>query len=132
MNLQSITAAFVAAVNPQVNCLLKVSTGNTPGADYSQTPSYAPEVTVRAQIQSLTYRDLMQLEGLNLNGTKKAIYLYGNIEGVVRQTNKGGDIITMPDGTVWLVAQVLESWGQNTSNTTERWCKVACVLQNSV
>ena len=130
MNLQSITASAVGAVNPRVSCLLKVSTGNTPGADYSQAPSYAPEVPVWAQIQSLTYRDLMQVESLNLNGTKKVIYLYGNIEGVVRQTNKGGDLITMPDGTVWLVAQVLESWGQNTSNTTERWCKVACTMQN--
>lgn len=132
MNLQGITAAYVAAVNQMVKCKLKVSTGNTLNADYSETPSYANEVEVLGQIQSLQYRDLMQIEGLNLNGTKKAIYLQGNIEGVVRPTNKGGDLITMPDGTVWLVALVLEAWGQNTNSTAERWCKVACVLQNSV
>ena len=130
MNLQGITASAVSAVNPMVTAQLRVSTGNVTNPDFTISPSYAPAVPVQAQVQSLTYRDLQQTEGLNLQGTKKAIYLQGDVEGIVRPTNRGGDLITMPDGTVWLVVLVLESWGQNTSNTSEQWCKVAVVLQN--
>ena len=130
MNLQSITAGAVSAVNPMVPCQLQVSAGNTPNTDYSETPSYAPTVIVQGQIQSLGYRDLMAIEGLNLNGTKKAIYIKGNVEGVVRPNSKGGDLLTFPDGSVWLTVQVLEAWGMNRNDTGEQWCKVACVLQN--
>ena len=129
MNLQGITAGAIAAVNPMVWCSLRVSTGNITNADFSVSPSYAPAVQVLGQVQSLTYRDLQQVEGLNLQGTKRAIYLQGEVEGVVRPMNRGGDLVTFPDGTVWLVVQVLEAWGQNANTPVEQWCKVACTLQ---
>ena len=130
MNLQGITAAAISAVNPMVTAQLRVSTGNVTNADFTVSPSYAAAVPVQAQVQSLTYRDLQQIDSLNLQGTKRAIYLQGDVEGIVRPTNRGGDLITMPDGTVWLVAQVLEQWGQNANTPAEQWCKVACTLQN--
>jgi hypothetical protein len=83
----------------------------------------ATSLTLNAQVQALTFRDIAQLEGLNLQGTRRAIYLDGAIEGLVRPQNKGGDLITLPDGTVWLVAMVLEHWLD--------WCKVAATLQNN-
>lgn len=76
------------------------------------------------QVQPITWRDLQQLEGLNLQGTRAKIYVYGQVEGLVRVTNRGGDLITFPDGSVWLVAQVLEGWH------TAGWCSVAATLQN--
>lgn len=78
--------------------------------------------SLRAQVQSLTFRDLTQIEGLNLQGTRRAIYLSGRIDGIVRSRHKGGDLISLPDGTEWLVAQVLEQWPD--------WCKVAVTLQD--
>lgn len=130
MNLQGITASAVSAVNPMVTAQLRVSTGNVTNPDFTISPSYAPAVPVQAQVQSLTYRDLQQTEGLNLQGTKRAIYLQGDVEGIVRPTNRGGDLINMPDGTVWLVVLVLEQWGQNANTPAEQWCKVAVTLQN--
>ena len=79
-------------------------------------------LVVPAQIQALTFRDLQQIDGLNLQGDRRGIYFYGEIDGLVRPDNKGGDLITFPDGTIWLVAIVLEQWPD--------WCKVAATLQN--
>jgi hypothetical protein len=37
---------------------------------------------------------------------------------------KGGDLITLPDGTLWLTVQVLEDF-----SVTSGWVKVAATLQ---
>jgi len=129
MNLQSITASAVSAVNPMVPCSLQVSTGSTTNADFSKSPSYAAAVPVMGQVQALSFGDLAQVDGLNIQGIKKAIYLQGDIEGLLRPSGKGGDLITMPDGTVWLVVMVLEAWGNNTGKTGGNWCKVAVTVQ---
>ena len=87
MNLQQITAGAVSAINPMVPCSLQVSTGSTTNADFSATPTYVTAVNVMGQVQSLTFSDLRQMEGLNIQGTKRAIYLQGDVEGVVRPSN---------------------------------------------
>jgi len=129
MNLQSITASAVSSVNPMVPCSLQVSTGSVTNADFSKSPSYAAAVPVMGQVQALSFGDLAQVDGLNIQGIKKAIYLQGDIEGLLRTSGKGGDMITMPDGTVWLVVMVLEAWGNNTGKTGGNWCKVAVTVQ---
>jgi hypothetical protein len=77
------------------------------------------------QVQPLGWRDLQQLDGLNLQGTRRKIYIHGEIDGIVRSENKGGDLIVVASGVnvgTWLVAQVLEAWPD--------WCCVAVTLQN--
>lgn len=130
MNLHSIVAPLVSAVNPMVPCSVQVSLGSAVDTSYNRVPAYAAAVTIEGQVQSLTFRDLQQMEGLNLQGTRRAIYLLGDVEGLVRVDNKGGDLITLPDNTVWLVAMVLESWLQNNPATDPGWVKVAVTLQN--
>jgi len=76
------------------------------------------------QVQPITWRDLQLLDGINLQGTRAKIFVYGQVEGLVRVDKRGGDLITFPDGKVWLVAQVLEGWH------TAGWCSVAATLQN--
>ncbi len=77
-----------------------------------------------AQLQPLSSRDLQQLEGQNLGGQKQAIYLNGDINGVVRIALKGGDLVELADGTTWLVNQQLEGF-----NMTSGWTKAALTLQ---
>ena len=81
---------------------------------------------VSAQVQAMTWRDLQQVEGMNLQGTRRKIYLYGRADGAVRPLAKGGDLVTIstggPNDGVYLVAQVLEQYPD--------WCSVACTLQN--
>lgn len=131
MNLHGIAAGYVSAVNPMVLCSVQISTGSTKTADYRRTPSYAAAISAMGQVQALTFRDIQQIEGLNLQGTRRAIYLLGDVEGLVRMNGKGGDLITTPDGSVWLTAMVLESWLHEAANANEPgWVKVAVTLQN--
>lgn len=124
MNLHGIVRGAIQAVNPDIPVIVKVSRGYATADDGKRTPKYATPCEVMGQVQNLTFRDLQQLDGLNLQGERRAIYLNGNIDGLVRSENKGGDLITVTCGPakgVWLVAQVLESWPD--------WCKVAATLQ---
>lgn len=126
MNLHGIAVGAISAVNPQINASIRVSTGYSTQPDGTQVPSYADPIVVPAQVQSLTFGDLRQVDALNLNGTKRAIYLFGQYDGVVRPRIKGGDLVDiaapLPNSGAWLVAMVLEQWAS--------WCKVAVVLQN--
>ncbi len=79
-----------------------------------------------AQVQPMTWRDLQQTDGLNMNGTRRKIYLFGTVDSVSRVARKGGDLISIdvggPNDGVWLVAQVLEQFPD--------WVSAACTLQN--
>lgn len=79
-------------------------------------------LTIQGDVQALSYSDIRQVEGLNLQGTRRAIYFDGPVYGLVRPTNQGGDLITLPDGTVWLVAMVTEKW--------PNWSKAVVTQQN--
>ncbi len=127
MNLHALAAPFISLVNPMLPVTLRISSGSVTNPDGSRTPVYLPPRNVLGQVQALAFRELYQLDGLNLNGTKRAIYLLGDVEGVVRPFGKGGDLITFPDGTVWLTVLDLENWGR--TGTSDAWVKVAVVLQ---
>lgn len=122
MNLHGIVSGAVSAVNPLVDCTLQTSAGYTQAADFAQVPAYATFYPVKCQIQALSARDLRQIDSINLQGTMRAIYLNGTIEGVNRAEIKGGDLFTFPDGSIWLVTQPLENWPD--------WSKVAVTQQN--
>lgn len=124
MNLHGIVRGAINAVNPDYSTFVFVSVGQTTGPDGTRVPAYYVQNGVRAQVQALTFSDLRQLDGLNLNGERRAIYLFGKFDGVVRNLLKGGDMIVILNGVSvggWLVAQVLEQWPD--------WCKVAATLQ---
>lgn len=124
MNLHSIVGPIVAAVNPWVIASYQRSTGSTTSADGTRVPTYANPVNVQVQMQASTYKDLAQMQGLNQNGEKRSMYISARWEGVSRPESRGGDLITLPCGTVWLVVQVLENWHQ-----TDGWAKVGVTKQ---
>lgn len=123
MNLHGLVAGAIGTVNPFVPATMQISTGYTTAPDGSRTPTFST-VTGKAQVQALSFKDLTQVSGLNLNGTRRAIYFYGAFAGVVRPNQKGGDIVTLTGSNntgKWLVAQVLEQWPD--------WCKVVVTQQ---
>lgn len=126
MNLHSLVGPAIAAVNPMLVAQFQQSAGSTTQADGTRVPAYAAAVPVQAQCQALSFKDLQQISGLNLNGEKLAMYVNGLWEGVARPAAKGGDLLTLPDGSIWLVAQQLENWSR-----TAGWTKVAAVRQVS-
>lgn len=127
MDLRGIANGVTSTVNPNETVTVLRSTGFTTGAGAKQIPSYAAPVTGPGQIQALDADDIKQLDGLNIQGTIRAIYLRGTLAGVVRPNQTGGDLVTIAApapvalrGT-WLVVKVLESWPD--------WTKAAIVLQ---
>lgn len=92
------------------------------GPDGKSTPKYITTTGVSGNVQSLQYKDLELISGLNIEGVRRKIYLQGEVDGIVRFQMKGGDLITTPDGVVWLVALVSEQWGP--------WCSVIVTLQD--
>lgn len=125
MNLQQIAIGVISAVNPQTNCLLKMSTGNFDTESGNRVPIFADFPNIPCQIQPLSTGDIKHMDSLNIQGSYKAVYLNGNWDGIVRTFNRGGSMLVLPDGTVWLVTTVLEPW-----NLTAGWTKFAMTLQN--
>jgi hypothetical protein len=120
MDLRGIANGVTASVNPNITVTVKRSTGYAIGAGRKQVPSYAAPVSGPGQLQAMSADDIKQLDGLNIQGTIKAIYLRGVLAGVVRPDSTGGDIVE-EGGRTWLVVKVLESW--------PNWTKAAIVLQ---
>lgn len=127
MNLHGIVRGAITTVNPDIVAPYLRSTGNTTDAAGEQAPTYAAPVDVRIQVQALTGKDLQQINYLNIQGVLRAVYMYGNTQGIVRVDAKGGDMLRFPqvpgDPNVqdWLVVAVLETWPD--------WSKVAVWLQ---
>ena len=126
MNLHQIASGYVSAVNPMVTVSVQRSNGYTTSADGTRVPVYVTPVNMSAQIQALQYNDILQLDGLNLTGERRAIYINGNWEAIVRPDGRGGDIITFPDGSIWLVVFLFENW-----QSQDGWVKLAVTRQIS-
>lgn len=123
MNLHGIVSRAVGVVNPLVPVTLQSGRGYTTGRDGTRTSTYAATQTVLAQVQQLTSRDLDLLDGLNVSGNLRALYVPGAWRGEDRPSQDGGDVVTLADGSVWLTVQVLELWPD--------WSKIAIVQQES-
>ena len=126
MNLNSIAASAINAVNPNIDIRVKASTGYTVDTNFNQTPKYTERYTC-GQIQSLTSADLKKLNGLNIQGVEQKVYLDGNFEGCFRQLGLGGDLLEFAYGSsgiqTYLVTAVIERWPE--------WCCVGVTMQVS-
>jgi hypothetical protein len=125
VNLHQRVSGIISRVNPMLNVTVRHATGVTQNADFTRVPTYST-TSMLGQVQALSSADLAQLDGLNLQGEKLAIYVNGNLEGVSRPDNAGGDLVTLPDGSNWLVMTMLENWAR-----MDGWTKAAIVRQAS-
>lgn len=118
MDLRTIANAASNCINPNMIVSVQTSNGFTIGAAGRQQPQYNPAILGPAQIQALDNADLKKIEGMNLSGSIRALYMKGNLAGVIRADSKGGDLVTIAPARgvptlfvgVWLIAKVLESW----------------------
>lgn len=130
MDLRSIANQVSNVVNPNMIVIVQTSAGSTLGPAGRQQPQYNSPLTGPAQIQALDNADLKKIEGMNISGSIRALYLRGNLAGVIRVDSKGGDLITINASPgvpllyvgVWLSVKVLESW--------PLWTKVVIVKQS--
>lgn len=127
MNLHGVVNPAIRAINPNRYATLQLSTGSITAADGHRAPSYADPVKVTAQVQQLTTRDLMHLDALNIQGSSRKIYLSGQLQAIMRVSQKGGDLVTLANGDLFLTTAVLEQWNDG---ETPSWVCVAVTLQN--
>ncbi|MDN7913683.1 hypothetical protein [Burkholderia cepacia] len=132
MNLHGLVSGVIGTVNPFVPATLQQSAGTYDTApDGSRTPHYntSPQTV---QVQALSAREIAHLDGLNITGVLRKVYLNGDWRGVYRPGNQGGDrfkfaaaapVPVSLQGTTWLVVQVFETWPD--------WCSLAILLQMS-
>jgi len=125
MNLHGIVRGAIQTVNPDIPATLRRSLGYQNDAAGEQTPEFK---TLRGsiQVQPLDGGMLQHANNLNLQGTLRAVYLYGSWFGVIRKGERGGDVLCFDDvvskcPTEWLVVDVVESWPD--------WTKVIVCLQ---
>jgi len=125
MNLRQLANRVTTNVNPNQSITWQQSSGYTTDATGKRWPAYTTQ-TIQAQIQATSGDDLKHMEGLNVQGVMRTVFMYGNPQGAVRVDTKGGDILQFPEipgGALrsWLISQVLETW--------PTWAKVVAVLQ---
>jgi hypothetical protein len=130
VNLHGTVRGAITSVRPDTLMIWRQSTGFTQDATYAQVPGYAADQNVRGNVQALTAKDLKHAALQNIEGVVRAVYLFGNVQGVVRPDAKGGDKLVFPQmlggaAQTWLVVAVLETWGVEQGG----WCKVAVSLQ---
>lgn len=122
MNLHGIVSGAIGTVNPHITALVRYSNGYTIGPSGKQIPAYIDVPGQMVQMQALSGKDLAFLVNLNIQGVQRALYMYGDTQGIVRPKAKGGDLIVV-DTDVWKVITVLETWPD--------WSKVGVTLQVS-
>ena len=121
MDVRSLANNAIQSINSDIIVTIRSSTGF--GIDPNslrQIPVYLEHSGI-AQIQALDGKDLKQLDGLNINGTIRALYIKGELNNVIKARQIGGDLVLIA-GQTWLVVKVLEGWPS--------WTKVAIVLQD--
>lgn len=109
MNLRDIANAATSAINPNAPVVVYSSTGYTVGDDGTQVPTYAAAVTLQGQVQALRADELDQLNGLNLVGVVRKLYMSKKLDSVNRPEAKGGDLVII-GGKTWKVVLVFEVW----------------------
>lgn len=131
LNLHAIVRPAITAVNDDTAANWLVSTGAAANTDGSRTPKYAPQQPVTAQVQPPSGKLLQHAEFLNIQGTIRSVYMYGNPQSISRVDAKGGDLLKFPQYPgakvdTWLVFVVEES-GWNVDDGG--WSRVGVVLQ---
>jgi len=123
MNLHGIASGAIGSVNPSQKVALKASTGYTTAAGGKQSPTYASVVNIDAQVQELTSDQLRHVNGLGIDGILRKLWVNGTLHAVDRAQSLGGDMVTLADGTIWLVVHILEQFPD--------WCSAAIQKQVS-
>lgn len=109
LNLHDVAVEVIQELNSNVSAQWYRSTGNAVNADGSLTPTYAVPATVSVQMQAASQRDLRQVNALNLQGRFVSLWLDGQVAGVIRLTQQGGDRFVINEQT-WLTLAVPENW----------------------
>lgn len=133
MNLHALVRSTIQVITPDTSCQWMQSTGYTTSPSGKQAPTYAL-FTVRMQVQGLASREIRHMDSLNIQGVLRKVYAYGNVEGVVRPSLQGGDLIIFAQQyggipQVWKVVHPMETWADAQANG---WSSAIVALQEDI
>ena len=120
INVRSLVNPATNNINQNADVVILRSLGFEIGAGRQQVPKYDYPLAGKAQVQALDHADLEKMQGLNLQGIYRSLYLTGALHGVIRKEGEGGDLVKY-NGQTWLVSKILETW--------PTWTKAAICLQ---
>lgn len=121
INLHDLAFGVTSAVHGGTPILILLSTGFSI-VNGVQTPSFEV-VNAIGDEQPITTGDIRHMDALNIQGVRRAFYITGHVDAIVRVRSRGGDQIVKPDNSMWLVHEVAEQW--------HTWVKVLTTLQNT-
>lgn len=124
MNLRQIANNAITSINPNITSTLRKYAGEGIGAGRKPVPKYYPDQQVTIQLQPVPRGEMQHVDGLNVAGLAKIIYVNGNYFSVNRALEKGGDLFEFEYAgakQTWLVVEPVELWPD--------WCRLLCVLQ---
>ncbi len=127
MNVYDIANRTIQAVNADIPMTWRLSAGYTTDPDGMRKPAYI-DMAITGQVQPMSGDSLAFTEGLDIQGIMRAVWMHGNVQGVVRSDERGGDLLLFPQvpGTpvqAWKVVTVVETW--------PTWAHVVVVLQEN-
>jgi hypothetical protein len=125
MDVRAIVNPYTRMTNYNQEINWIQSTGYVTNDAGKRTPTTIT-LTVQAQVQALSGSDLKHIDGLNIQGVMRSVYMFGYPAGVIRADQIGGDILIFPElpggrPREWLITQVMENW--------ETWSRVLVTLQ---
>lgn len=123
MKLRRIANTMTRMVNPNTTITWRRGKGVTQDDQFNRITTYE-DVTIRGQIQPLTTNDLQFVDGLNVTGYHRCIYLDGQSTGVVRGNLKPLDEFII-NGETWRVIATPEAWDAS------GWSRVFVTLQQT-
>lgn len=115
MNLMGLVTGAIQAVNPNIDATwIQATGGYTTDAAGHRTPT-TTSVSVSVQVQGTSSADLKLIDNIEIEKDLRKVYMYGDVQGVNRPDQRGGDLLEfaqIPGSVVrqWKVVGVLEVW----------------------
>ena len=125
MDIFGMANSAIQIVNENIPATWRRSNGYLIDNAGIQIPQYI-DTDIEVQSQAISGDMLAFTEGLNIQGVMRSVYMYGNVQGVVRSDERGGDLLLFPQTPgnpvqTWKVVSVVETWPD--------WAHVIAVLQ---
>ena len=125
VNLRRVANLATSRINPNVSIGYRRYAGYAIGADGTPSPTYDPQTSVVAQVQSLGKKEVDHLSSLRISNCERMVYVNFQLQATDRVEQTGGDLLTF-EGRVWQVEAILEGW------TTAGWSRAAVSKQMGV
>lgn len=122
MNLHGVVIGAISVINPVISATVRRNLGYITMQDGSRTPNMF-DSTANVQVQALSSDELKFLDSQGIQGTLRAVYLFGNWGGIIKADRIGGDMLIF-DNHKWLCVTALENWPD--------WCKIIVRMQDAI